>query len=312
MFSQTRVWTSILCGLIAAVVLMIPRGATAKDPNPLVGKIVFSKSPINPDKPADLTNTFKSGDYIYGLIQMDKTWREVYNAKEKSELPVMVNLVVGEEKDYQYITMKKASYIDSKTLVLDIAPEPSKMTAYKDPDLEFGSGKGNRKIGPIAFTYDLGNLKPGKNKVIFEVTDYGTVFAQGELEIEGQDYKFYADLHEKVKQAETAVAKFPEAKKTDKALEGEMRKLLENAGWNKILKLVIVDKDWWTNYVDGSDSAVKSRHIAAAAATKDKNGNCYYCIVTFEQPKLASGDWGKLELTNTGTKITIPEANLGG
>lgn len=309
MVAKSNAWVRLGClATGCGLVLMVQRVATAQPENPPpVGKIVFSKSPIDPNKPSNLTNGFKAGDYIYGLIQMDKTWREVYNAKGKSELAIMINMEVGEEKDYQYITMHKASYIDAKTLVLDIAPEPSKMTAYKDADLDFGKGKGNRKIGPIAFTYDLAQLKPGKHKVLFKVTDYGTVFAAGEMEIDGQDFKFYADLHEKVKQAETQVARFPEAKKTDKELEANMRKLLENAGWNKILRLAIVDKDWWIDYVDGSDSPVKSRHIAAAAAAKDKDGGCYYCIVTFHQPKLADGSWGKLELTDTGEKNKIPD-----
>jgi hypothetical protein len=41
----------------------------------------------------------------------------------------------------------------------------AELSAYKDPDIQFGEGKGNRKIGLIAFTYELGQLPAGKHKI---------------------------------------------------------------------------------------------------------------------------------------------------
>ena len=218
--------------------------------------IVFSKSPIDPAKPANLTTSFKAGDTIYGLIQAGKSWREIYEAKGKTELGLMIVMAIGENQTLQYITLKKAAYIDSSQLVLDIAPAPEKMTAYKDPDIQFGEGKGNRKIGPIAFTYELGQLPAGKHKIQFFIRNYGDKLAAGELEIEGSDFKFYADLHEKVKAASEAIETLPPAGMVNKELEGQMRKLLENAGWSNILRVVIVDKDWW---LEGSTVALPER-----------------------------------------------------
>ncbi|MBN1866556.1 hypothetical protein JW916_04615 [Candidatus Sumerlaeota bacterium] len=274
------------------------------------GKILFSKSPIDPANPSNLTTSFQAGDTIYGLIQSDKPWREVYNAKDKSELGLLIFMEIGDSKTNQYITLKKPEYIDSAELVLDIAPDPGKMTAYKNPDIEFGEGKGNRKIGPIAFTYELSQLPAGKHTVSLYLRNYGEKPAVGEFEIEGSDFSFYADLNQKLAAATDAMATMPPAGMVNRALEDEMRALLANAGWTDIRRLVIVDKDWWIDYVGETGSPVKSRHMDAAVATKGDDGQFYYCICQFHQPMLITGAWGKLELTSTGRKRPIAEENI--
>lgn len=278
--------------------------AALAGPAPGPGRIVFSKSPIDPAKPANLTTSFKAGDTIYGLIMAGKPFRELLKGRGKTELGVMVVMEVGGSETLQYITLKKPEYIDSDRLVLEIAPDPAMMTAYKNPDIVFGEGKGGRKIGPIAFTHELAQLPAGKHKVAFYVRDYGEKPAFGELEIEGTDFKFYADLHEKVKAGAVAVETLPPAGMVNKELETQMRALLENAGWTNILRLVIVDKDWW---VEGN----KSRYLNVAAAARGADGKCYWCNVQFTQPKLITGEWGKLELTRTGMKRPVEEKNVG-
>jgi hypothetical protein len=268
------------------------------------GKILFSKSPINPANPQNLATQFKSGDSIYGLIQVEKTWRELFKAGNKTELALMVVMAIGDNQTYQYITLKKNEYLDAKQLVLDIAPAPDKMTAYRNPDIKFGEGKGNRKIGPIAFTYELAQLPPGKHRVEFFIRNYDEKPAAGELEIEGSDFKFYAGLHETIKAASDAAVTLPPAGMVNKSLEAEMRKLLDNAGWSNIRRIVIVDKDWW---LEGG----ASRYLNVAAAAKGDDGQYYWCNLQFTQVKLISGAWGPLELTRTGVKRAIAEANIG-
>lgn len=267
------------------------------------GKIVFSKSPIDPANPANLTTHFKAGDTIYGLIQAGQSWREIYDAQDKTELGLMIVMAIGKSQTLQYITLKKAAYIDSRQLTLDIAPEPAKMTAYKDPEIQFGEGKGNRKIGPIAFTYELGRLPAGKHKIEFFIRNYGNKPAAGEFDIEGSDFNFYNDLHAKVKAASEAGDTLPPARMVNKALESQMRKLLENAGWSRIVRVVIVDKDWW---LEGS----RSRYLNVAAAAREADGTYYWCNLQFTQPKLITGAWGALELTKTGIKRNIAEDNV--
>lgn len=277
--------------------------ATSASASSAGAAIVFSKSPLDPQKPANLTTSFTAGDSIYGLIQVNKTWRELYNAKAKSEVAIMIVMKVGTSETLQYITLKKPELIDSNYLVLEIAPDPKKMTSYTDPAIVFGESKGNRKIGPIAFTYDLAQLSSGKHTVSFFVRDYGKKYAAGEFEIEGSSFKTYADLHEKVKAASEAGETLPAAKMVNKDLEKKMHALLENAGWENILRIVIIDKDWWT---EGN----KLRYLNVAAAAKDASGRCYWCKLQFTQPKLISGGWGELTLTRTGEKRNIDEKNV--
>ncbi len=276
-------------------------------------QVVFSESPIDPAKPEKLATSFKAGSYIYGLIQVEKTWRELLGKgnKEAKEVQVPIDMLVdGENVDFQYITIKKSEAVDSKFLVLEIAPDPAKMTSYKDPGFEYAEGKGRRKIGPDTYTYNLGELKPGKHAIKFQVRSYGDVFSAGEFTIEGDSYKSYVELREKILKEAVAVAGMPKAQKTDKELEATMRKLLDNAGWKNVRKLVIVDKDWWLDRSEGGDSPIVSRHIAAAAAAKADDGTFYWCNVTFQQNKLLDGSFGPLELTDTGIKRPVLEENI--
>lgn len=275
--------------------------------------VVFSKSPIDPAKPKDLATRFKACDHIYGLIRVEKTWRDLLGKGKEGlkQIEVPIDMVVdGEKADFQYITIKNEKAIDGKVLVLDIAPDPAKMTAYKDEGFSYGEGKGNRKIGPDQYTYNLSRLKPGKHTVKFQVRSYGDILSAGEFTIEGDDYKPYAELREKILKEMLNVGGMPKSQKTDAQLEAQMMKLLQNAGWKNIRKLVIVDKDWWIDRVEGGDSPVKSRRIGAAAAAKAEDGSFYWCNLSFEQQRLVDGSFGPLELQQTGVKRPIKEENI--
>jgi hypothetical protein len=280
---------------------------------PVAGNVVYSTTPIDPNNPTNLCLSFKAGDHIYGLILVDKPWRELLHrgGPPLTEVKVPIDLLVdGTKREFQYITIKKPEAANSKVLVLEIAPEPEKMTAYRDPGFFYGEGKDNRKIGPDTFTYNLSELPPGKHRIKFQVRSYADIYSAGEFTIEGSDYGFYARLREEVLKVVSGAATMPQAKKTDKALEATMRKLLENAGCSNVRKLVIVDKDWWLDRQSGGDSPIVSRHMDAAACTKADDGTYYYCICQFHQYKRIDGSFGPLELTHTGDKKPILEANI--
>ena len=296
-----------------ALLLAVPTWAVAQPEEAVKpGKIVFSKAPINAAKPENLVTSFKAGDYIYALVQTEKNWRDLLGKGDKKakEVEVPLDMLVdGKDVDFQYITIKKAEAIDGKMLVVDIAPEPAKMTAYKDPNFAWAEGKGNRKIGPDTYTFNLAEMKPGKHTIKFQVRSYGDIFSVGEFTIEGDNYKFYGELREKILKEAFAIAGMPKAQMTDKELESTMQKLLENRGWKNIRKLVIVDKDWWLDRTEGGDSPIKGRHIAAAAVAKGDDGKFYWATVTYEQQKTLSG-WSTLEISNIGEKKPILEENI--
>jgi hypothetical protein len=278
------------------------------------GGFVFATAPIDPNQPANLSQSFKAGDFVYGLVQIDKTWRELLARGDESATEVQVPfdmLVDGETVDFQYITIRKPEAIDSKLLVFDVAPEPDKMTAYMDPGFVYAEGKGYRKIGPDQYTYNLSRLAPGKHTIRFRVRSYGDVSAAGEFAIEGEDYKPYALLRDRLLARALEAAGMPQAQKIDRDLEATMRQLLTNAGWTNTRKLVIVDKDWWIDRASGGDSAIVSRHIAAAAAARAADGTFYWSVCTFHQQRRIDGSYGPLELTDVGAKKPILEANIG-
>jgi hypothetical protein len=275
------------------------------------GTIVFSSQPIDPKAPANLSTSFKAGDRIYGLIMPVKPWREIYGdkASEKADLLLMWKLD-GIEKVGGYVAVVKPEYIDSAATPLDIAPDLEHMSAYRDPGIQYGDYRGIKK-GPCHFTLELSQLKPGKHTLEFWINDFGQKHAIGGFEIAGDDYSAYAGLHARIKEEITGGRTLPAARKTDKAMEDTMVKLLKNAGWTDVLRLNIVDKDWWLDRVEGGDSPIKSRHMAAAAAYKDKDGQCYYRVCTFHQHMLITGAFGPLELTDQANPVPIPEANIG-
>lgn len=272
------------------------------------GKIIFSPSPIDVNSPSNLTESFKAGDTIYSLIQVEKPWKELIT-KNPNEVSVPLIVWLDGERLFQYITLKSPELIGGTHLVLDIAPDLAKMTAYRDPNIVFADAFGS-KWGPAAFTSKFSELGPGKHTVKLEIWDFGNVYSAGEFVLEGDDYSMYAELHEQIKAELTGRRTMPQAKQTNKELEAEMLKLCENTGWENILKLAIIDKDWWLDRMSGGDSPVKSRRMDAAVATTEKDGNCYYAIITFQQPKLVSGDFGKLEIMHTGEKIPLPCENI--
>ncbi|MGD8564593.1 MAG: hypothetical protein PVG03_18775 [Desulfarculaceae bacterium] len=272
-----------------------------------LGRIVFSTSPIDPAKPAGLSNSFQAGDHIYALIQAKKSWREIYRAKQKADVSIQT-MVDGKKIHAQFIILTKPEDLDKKYLLFEVAPDPGKMQAYSK--VTYGESKPNLKQGPMEMTLHLSKLGPGKHKLEFKIAYFRKDYAKGGFEIQGKDFGSYAKLHEQVKAAMTQTVTLPKAKMVNKKMEAEMKALLKNAGWPDIYRLNIIDKDWWIDRVSGGNSPIKSRHLAAAALAKDSDGTYYYRVATFHQPRLITGGYGKLELTHTGAKRKIPKENI--
>jgi len=270
------------------------------------GGSLFSRDPINPDNPPAPVASFTAGDNIYGMLKASKPWKEL----NKNNNYIIVWLYIdGQQKVYKSVGLQRPELIARDYFIIDIAPDPSSMSNYSDRDIVFPE-KDGYKFGPELFTKYLSELSPGEHTFRLEVKAYNKIFASGEFSISGNDYSMYATLLADLKDSSGKQQKMPKVGKIDTTLQNEMIALLKNGGWPDIRRLIIVDKDWWIDRVDGGDSAVKSRHIEAAAAAKDTDGSFYFRHVTFHQPMLITGDWGKLELTTTGEKKSIPEANI--
>lgn len=292
-----------------------PKGAATTKANPKSsglalpgggGAAVFSKSPIDPANPPRSVSDFKAGDRIYGLLKADKPWKDL---NKNSDYIIIWLFIDGQQKVYKNVGLKRAELIARDYFVMDIAPDPAKMTNYSDRDIMFPE-KDGYKFGPELFTKYLSELSPGTHTIKLEVKAYNKVFAAGEFKISGNDYAGYTKLLADLQKASGQQQTMPKVGMTDNNLQKDMAALLKNAGWPDIRRLLIVDKDWWIDRVDGGNSAVKSRHIEAAAAAKGSDGQYFFRHLTFHQPMLITGNWGKLELTHSGEKKPIAEANI--
>ena len=219
---RNGVWVVAAC-----FALFLTVGALAAD-------AVFSPSPIAPASPPASTNVFKAGDRIYCLLRADKTWAEALG--RGTDYMMVYFFVDGEEKTHRMISLKRPELLQQKTFLLDIAPDPAKMTNYKDRDIVFDKKDENR-IGPEFFTKILGELPPGKHTVKVAVMSYGDTHAGGKFTIEGADYSAYASLHKQIKGAAGAAQTMPRPGMTNPTLEGQMRKLLKAAGWANVLRV---------------------------------------------------------------------------
>lgn len=276
--------------------------------NANMGQIVFSLKPIDPANPSGLTTQFAAGDYIYGLIQTTKPWTEIYGGKSSAD--VMVNVKLDGEKIHaQFIKLKTPELMARQYLVFEIAPDPASMTAYDDPNREYGSSTATLRQGPNELTHHLAQLSPGQHTMELDITYFGDVWSAGSFTITGNDFQAYAKLHDQIARGVSASVTLPGAQMSNKTMAAEMQSLLENAGWEDVHRINIVDKDWWTDRVSGGDSAVKSRHIAAAALAKDGDGY-YYKVCTFHQDKLLTGGFGDLYLSHQGDRVPVPVENI--
>jgi hypothetical protein len=274
-----------------------------------LGEIVFSTSPLNPDNPSKLTRRFKAGDRIYGLIRTTKPWSDIYKNKKSASIRVDVKLN-GKKIHAQFVKLNDPELMQRQYLVFDVAPDPKKMTAYSNPDIVYGKSTATMRQGPNELTHHLGKLSPGSHTMAFELQHYGTVWAAGDFVVEGKKFKKYAKLHAKIAEGVAQSVTLPPAKMVNKKMAAEMKALLENAGWSKIHRINIVDKDWWLNRTSGGNSPIKSRHLAAAALAKGDDGKYFYKICTFHQDRLITGGFGKLYLSHQGDKVPIPKKNI--
>lgn len=267
---------------------------------------IFSKDPIDPKAPLPKVTTFTAGDRIYGMLKASRPWKEL----NKNNNYIIVWLSIdGKQRVYKSVSFKRSDLLERDYFIIDIAPDPEQMSNYSDRDIVFPEKDGYR-FGPELFTRYLSELAPGTHTFRLEVKAYNKVYAAGEFSITGQDFRMYADLLEQIRSSGAAMQTMPREGMVDKALEEEMAALLNNAGWPKLLRLFIVDKDWWIDRVSGGDSAIQSRHIEAAAAAKDTDGSYYFRRMTFHQPMLITGDWGRLTLSHTGEKKSIRRENI--
>jgi len=183
----------------------------------LAEEAIFSSQPIDPKNPPTSVSTFQAPEPIYCLLRSDKPWKQLLGPH--TDYLITYFFLDGEQKAYRTIALKRPELLERSDFLLDIAPDPSRMTAYRDRDIVYGTKDGLR-FGPELFTKYLGELGPGTHKVRVEVKAYGDVYAQGEFTLEGSDFSGYQALHQRIRGAAAGAQTMPRAGLSNPTLEG--------------------------------------------------------------------------------------------
>lgn len=285
--------------------------SATKAPAPVAGNIVFSKKPIDLKKPANLTASFKAGDNIYSVVYLKETMKKM--AQGSSSLSFEIKCHLDGKYKCSFGVKVKGKALDSKILVLDIAPDPKKITAYDNPEIKYAKvfDKYGKRGGPMQMTKLLSTLSAGKHTIKLVFYRYGDK-AAGEFTIEG-DFNAYEKLYKELDELNTKGVAMPKAKRTDKEMQAGMLATLKASGnktWaGKILRIVIIDKDWFLRRHKIS-GAILNRYIRACVAVKDPAGQCWmYKLVTFKEDYI-SDKFQKMKYAGCGDRVKIPEANV--
>ncbi|MBN1406341.1 MAG: hypothetical protein JW956_01050 [Calditrichaceae bacterium] len=278
------------------------------------GTIVFSKSPINAENPVNLTNDFKAGDRIYSVAYFTNPVKKQCKGKmPKTATKKAVEILIY--KNDMYATSMSPTlhndYLETTTLILDLAPEASKMTVYTNPNISWKM-YGNTKEGPLRFAEILSELDAGTTTIKLEIKACYEVIATGEFTIDGTSFDFYEDQMASLQNVETQTVQIPKAKKNDPALENEMKSLLlvsGNDAWHgEIMEIVIIDKDWFLerHKITG---AILFRYIRAEVVVKKSDGCWLYHLVTFKQNYIRN-EFDKTLWDGAGDRVKIPCENV--
>ena len=228
-----------------------------------VEKFVFSKSPIviKSENPANMTNAFVAGDYIYAMAYLtDKINAIAYNSD--------VRLVIYVDGSNKY--SRKFSLYSQKDLTafdFEIVPDPA--TSVQQ--------------GCVEYARELSTLSPRNHKIKFELNDDGgTILAEGEFTLDctqGMDKltKIAQDL--RAKQLEKVRLPSGGALNTA-ALQQQTMKL-----WNgdeTPLRALITSDDWETHRNEYS-GVIEYRDAWTAIAVKRTDGTCAIFYMAIRQ-----------------------------
>jgi hypothetical protein len=284
------------------------------------GTIFFSKAPIDPLNPQNLTNQFKAGDFIYGIAWLDETFRELLENSNLRKLQFQIKYKI----DYFRTTTGylNGEILGNNYLAFEIIPDPATAISYTSDFFEYSKYPNPAACeGPILIANDFLELEPGKNQIEFVLNFNYKDYASGSLTIEGNNFNVYNGIMRSLisgaDEKALADARMPQAKMKDAKTEASMLEAFRNSNdWKtgrikatESLRLVIIDADW-TNRYHPISGAIIHRYIRSAIAVKDKDDKCYYYpLVTFQEDYVG-GKFQPLKYDGAGDRLPIQCGNV--
>lgn len=276
------------------------------------GGIVFSSAPIDPANPQNLTTTFKTGDPIYAAVLLSAPVKSLCAGRVSNnathETLDLKHFIDGNFADTGRLQVKGPFFDTAKAFRLDVAPAPESLSSYLDPNLVFNAF-GQMKDGPIKWSTDLGKLPPGPHKFKIEIDACSEPAAAGEFSISGPSFAHYAAIVPALQNRQTATNKMAQPKMRNPALEAAMlasMKASPSQAWkDQILRIVIIDPDWFIERHPIS-GAILFRYLRAQVAVKNPAGACsFYQLTTFKQ-HYVSGRFGPTTYDGHGDRTPLP------
>jgi len=265
------------------------------------GEIVFSTKMLTPANQTELTNTFKSGDNIYALINLSKPLIQLSRSDDPKKLVADVFIYELKPPLYSYqepslnqLEVGKiwisGEFMNTKSLPIDIVPDPNNMTSYTE-NLSYEKF-GDKFYGPVRYALALSKLEPGKHEIVVKLNFNYKDIAEGKFIIEGNDFSDYKTISKTINsfadENKTKGAEFPKAAMKDSKLEKEMITAFKNSNHYKdklnveVTKISITDPDWNLRRNDLT-GVILNRYIRASVLTKEKDGTCVVRSLTFRQ-----------------------------
>lgn len=199
--------------VVAICTLLMLFISDAKAFNQRGNRLVFSSNPIDSNNPTNLSTNFNGGDYIYGLLILNKPFNEF--VKEDSFRDSTKGFNVTRPKiDIEFLIDDSPMFDGSHSLVFsleqkegmwdavpkdnyfffDIAPEASNAKTYSYKNLHFprlsavGRTGNKAKAGAQFYSHHLSKLSPGNHNITIKVRGKEEVI--GQFTINGSNYAF--------------------------------------------------------------------------------------------------------------------------
>lgn len=238
-------------------------------------RLVFSKSPIDPTNPSDLTSSITAGDHIYGLLILDRPLKEFvaehsihhpqlgYSVTRPAlsiDIKIDGNPLFSGRHFFVWDIENKSTPWDAvptdRYFFFDVAPAASNAKTYAYPKMWFGmlssvGRPGNSaRAGAQYYSHQISLLKTGTHKIDFEIT--GKTVVKGGFTISDGNYAFYNDIANKLDSAGATSASIPPPKMRNPALETSIRTAARNAGNRDTPMRVSITNPACTSSVDRS------------------------------------------------------------
>ncbi|MEM6297058.1 MAG: hypothetical protein AAF740_00040 [Bacteroidota bacterium] len=270
-----------------------------------VGQVVFSKKPlqVGSENESDLTNSFVSGDHIYGTLYLANTVRIAQDSYALLYMDIYVDgdfLATTNETGIWVTTpMQEKTYLQ-----FALSPDQSWIDKNYAPYVE------NEQYTLGQFNEFLASKGDYPHKVKIVLRPRGTAVGKitGEFRIDlsgGSD--FYQKLGAKLKGETIANVGVPKAGMRDASLEAQMLKIVSGLNpSNRIAyQKAIITTPNWTVERNSLTGVILGRTIQGVVTGKKPGGTCFFQYFSFKQAYTGSGYSSALSYAGAGPVTVI-------